>query len=224
MAARVPPRRIRRVLQRLRDQLPEGRALTGVRITMEGSRIVVEDGTKRWQPESGQILFDFGVAELARKVAPLARRAFRQARQAEVEGEEFTADDWYEWACELDPAAPEEAREAYARALELDPDHADAHVNLGRLLHESGDAAGAEPHYRRALASRPDDAIAAFNLGVALEDLGRLEQALEAYEKAVEIDPENADAHFNAAALAEKLGQTAVALRHLRTYRKLTRG
>jgi tetratricopeptide (TPR) repeat protein len=59
---------------------------------------------------------------------------------------------------------------------------------------------------------------------VALEDLGRLEQALEAYEKAVEIDPENADAHFNAAALAEKLGQTAVALRHLRTYRKLTRG
>jgi thioredoxin-like negative regulator of GroEL len=40
----------------------------------------------------------------------------------------------------------------------------------------------------------------------------------------VKVDPDNADAHFNAAALAEKLGQPAAALRHLRTYRKLTRG
>ncbi len=220
MAARVAPRRIRLALKRLREQLPEGKPLTGVRVAVEDGRIVVEDGARRWQPESGQILLNFGVADLARKVAPMVRRAFREAQQ---EGPDFSAEDWYTWGCELEPGSPEQAREAYQRALSLDPGHADAHVNLGRLLHESGEPASAEPHYRRALVARPDDAIAAFNLGVALEDLGRIEKALEAYERAVAIDPENADAHFNAASLAERLGQAALALRHLRIYRKLTR-
>jgi tetratricopeptide (TPR) repeat protein len=213
-------RRIRTALSRLREQMPEGRPLTAARIAVEGSRIVVEEGSRRWQPESGQILFDFGVAELARKVAPMVRRAFREAQQ---DGPEFSADDWYEWACELEPGSPGQARDAYRRALALDPAHADAHVNLGRLLHESGDAAAARPHYAAALEARPDDATAAFNLGVALEDLGRFPEALEAYERAVAIDPANADAHFNAAAVAEKLGSAAAALRHLRAYRTLTR-
>ncbi len=53
--------------------------------------------------------------------------------------------------------------------------------------------------------------------------MGRLPEALLAYQRAVRIDPSNADAHFNAAALAERLGRPAEALRHLRTYRKLTR-
>jgi tetratricopeptide (TPR) repeat protein len=219
--AGMAPRRIRRALSRLRDQMPDGRPLTAARIAVEGGRIVVEEGSRRWQPESGQILFDFGVADLARKVAPMVRRAYRDAR-SDAEG--FSAEDWYEWACELESGSPAEAREAYAKALALDPDHADAHVNLGRLLHESGDPGGAEPHYRHALEVRPNDATAAFNLGVALEDLRRLPEALLEYQHAVRLDSSHADAHFNAATLAERLGRFAEALRHLRTYRRLTRG
>jgi tetratricopeptide (TPR) repeat protein len=218
-SARVPPRRVRAALRRLAGQLPEGRPITAVRIAVEGSRIVVEDGARRWQPESGQILFDFGMADLAKKVAPMVRRAFREAQE---EGPEFSADDWYEWACELEAGSPEEAAAAYGKSLALEPRHADAHVNLGRLLHESGDPAAAEPHYEAALAARPDDGTAAFNLGVALEDQGKLPEALLAYQKATRVDPDNADAHFNAAALAERLGRPAEALGHLRVYRKLT--
>src|SRR3954468_17154390 len=41
VAARIPSRRVKRVLARLRDQLPEGRSLRDVHIRAEGDRIVV---------------------------------------------------------------------------------------------------------------------------------------------------------------------------------------
>ena len=221
-AARMPARRVRGALEKLREQLSRGRRLTGLHIAVEGRRIVVSDGEARWQPESGQILFDFGVADLARRAAPVARVAFAEARQER--GDTLSAEEWYRWGCELEAAAPAEAAEAYRRALALDPRDADAHVNLGRLVHESGDAETAREHYGRALDCRPDDATAAFNLGVALEDLGRPREALAAYENALALDPGNADAHYNAASLCERLGQPADALRHLKDYRVLTLG
>ncbi len=216
--ARLPPRQIRRALTALRERLPEGSPLAAVRLGAEGNRIVVEDGTGRWQPESGQILLDFGDAEGAAPPAS-APGAFPAVRGAEPE---FSAEQWFELGCELEGQSAEEAIAAYRKALALDATHADAHVNLGRLLHEAGDAAEAAAHYEAALAARPDDAVAAFNLGVAEEDLRRLPEALLAYQKAVRLDPANADAHYNAAALAERLGRTAEALQHLKSYRKLT--
>ena len=220
LSARVGPRRIRRALAKLRQELPPGRRLSGLQLTAEGGRLVVGDGQRRWNPESGQILFNFDVAELARRVAPLARRAYREAISTSSE-RTLSAEEWFAWGCELEPAAPDEAREAYQRAITLDPDHADAHVHLGRLLHEEGRPADAETHYRRALKIRPEDATAAFNLGVALEDLKRSREAIAFYERAAELDPANADAHFNAANLSEKLGDPASALRHLKSYRRL---
>jgi tetratricopeptide (TPR) repeat protein len=220
LAARIGPRQVRRALRRIREQLPHGRPLAGLRFAAEGGHVVVGDGVAKWKPESGQGLLDFGVAELARKVAPMAKRAFREAKR---DAERLTAEDWYAWGCELESAAPAEAQEAYLRALQLDSLHADAHVNLGRLLHDAGDPEAARDHYLRALEARPEDSTAAFNLGVALEDLGRLAAALAAYERAVSADPANTDAHFNAANLADRMGQPADALRHWSAYRKLSR-
>src|SRR5262249_28980647 len=134
------------------------------------------------------------------------------------------ADDWYERGCELETQAPVDARAAYVRAVEIDPGHAAAHVNLGRLLHEAGEIDAAERHYRSALAAQPADATAAFNLGVALEDVGGADQAITAYEQVVASDPGYADAYYNLGRLCESLGRRAEAIRHLRTYRKLTRG
>jgi tetratricopeptide (TPR) repeat protein len=218
VAARIPARRVRRAFSRLKEQLPEGRPLTGVQIAAEGDRIVVRDGAARWQPESGQVLFDFSAAEIAERVAPLVVEAARPAGKGSL-----AADDWYEWGCELEDATPDQAREAYRRALELEPDHADSLVNLGRLLHAAGAPSVAEGHYRRALQARPDDETAAFNLGVVLEDQDRLDDAIEAYERAVTIEATCADAHYNAALLYERRGDPAAALRHLNAYRKLVR-
>jgi tetratricopeptide (TPR) repeat protein len=210
VSARIPPRRVKSALRKLKEQLPEGRPLRGVHIRAEGDRIVVGDGQARWSPESGQVLFDFGARELQRKVAPLQLRA-----------RGGTAEDFYERGCDLEETEPGGARAAYAQALALDPDHADAHVNLGRLVHEAGEARAAAEHYRKAIELAPGNVTALFNLGVALEDLRMPDEALLAYRTALAADPGCADAHYNLAHLYEKRGEPAPALRHLRTYRKL---
>ena len=218
LAARVPQRRIRLALQNLREQLPAGRALTGVRISAQGHHVVVRDGRDLWNPESGQAVFDFELDELVQKAATLPLRT-PLAREDEPK----TAEAWYEQGLALEyEEEVEEAMASYRRALELDANLPDAHLNLGRLLHERGEAAEAERHYRLALAARPGDATAAFNLGVALQDLKHLRDAAKAYEAALASDPGYADAHYNLAGVYEKLGEREAAFRHLRTYKTLT--
>lgn len=221
LAARIPSTAIRRSLRRLKQQLPRGRALSELRITAEGHRIVARDGAVAWNPESGQLVLDFSVSKLAQRAAPLARRQAAAARRIE---EDLDADAWFELGLELEVSAPEEARDAYRRALELDPHHADAHVNLGRLLLETERAEEAETHFRAALADRPDHATAWFNLGIVLEDERRLNDAIKAYELAIAADRRLADAYFNLARLYEQAGKRAAALRNLSKYRVLTEG
>lgn len=224
LAARVPRRRIRLALQNLREQLPENRSLTGVRISAQGHQVVVRDGGEVWNPESGQALFDFELAELARDAATLPLRVLPPARPEEAVEPE-SAVDWHERGLELeDEGESDAAMGAYRRALEIDPGFADGHLDLGRLLHERGQLAGAERHYRQALAARPEDATAAFNVGVALQDQRRLPEAAEAYRAALEIEPDLADAHYNLSGIYEALGEREDAFRHLRTYRRLTMG
>jgi tetratricopeptide (TPR) repeat protein len=217
--ARIPPRRIRRALRSLTHQLPAGRSLSGVRISSEGERVVARDGNAAWNPESEQLLFDFDVAGLARRAGPVARRLAKQARRSP---EPLTAEQWYDLGVDLETAAPDDACDAYTRAIALDPRHVAARVNLGRLLQETGRPAEAVTQYRAALDAQPRHATAAFNLGTALEDLDRRADAIDAYRRAVEADDQFADAHFNLARLYEQAGRRAAALRHLAAYKVLT--
>jgi len=218
LSENLSPRKVKRALARLREQLPRGRDLSALRVTAEGDEVVVRDGSQAWNPESGQTQIEFDVAELAAEVAPLAQEAAEAARESP---EGLSAEDWFELGCDLETHTPDQARDAYRRALELAPRHADSHVNLGRLLHESGEVRAAEAHYRLALESRPQDATAAFNLGVSLGDLGRRDEAIRAYARALEIDPRYADAHFNLAQLYEERARPRLALKHLQIYRRL---
>jgi tetratricopeptide (TPR) repeat protein len=215
--ARVPQRRIRRALRRLAQERPLDRGLSDLSIAAEGTRIVVREGAVCWDPQSGQTFLDFEPCQNPTPVATLAREA--PAGPADP----TSADDWHRLADELEASSPDEARRAYERALAIDSERADSHVNLGRLLHEQGDVEGALAHYRAGLEASPGDATAVFNQGVALEDLGRLREALAAYERAIALNPADADAYFNAANLADRLRETAAALGHWKGYRKLTR-
>lgn len=212
--AKISSARTLRALRSLRRQLPSGRSLTEVRITTDGTRVVVHDGSMAWQPDSGQTIIDFDVADIAAKAEPIAKQRFRADH-------DFSANEWFETAVDLEAVAPFEARQAYVRALALDPKHADAHVNLGRLLHEEGHPVEAATHYLQALRYDAEHTTAAFNLGVAMEDLGRLSEAMKAYQHCITADPTFADAHYNLAAVLEKIGDQRGAIRHLTKYRRL---
>ena len=217
--ARVPLARIRRMVASLKRQLPDDQTLSSLTIYADGRRAVAWDGTARWQPDSGQFLFNFDVQAVASEVSQPERLP---APALETAGQPTrTAEQWFNLGCELDAASPEEARHAYHQALELDPAMADAHVNLGRLYHEARQPAQAETHYRAAVQQTPDDPVAHFNLAVLLEELGRTDEAIQAYRCALEANPDFADAHHNLGLLFDALGKRALAMTHLQAARKL---
>jgi tetratricopeptide (TPR) repeat protein len=134
-----------------------------------------------------------------------------------------TATEWFGKAIALeeDPASQPEAIEAYEKALELDPNHAAAHINLGTLHYNRQDYVQAEAHYRQAVEVDPRYALAYFDLGNVLDETGRLQDAIQAYKQAIQLAPTYADAHYNLALAYEKLKQPRRALAHWRAYVRL---
>jgi tetratricopeptide (TPR) repeat protein len=217
--ARVPPRKVLRALNALKRRLPLGRALSAVRIAVLGDEVLVRDSRRSWHPESGQLAFDFTTEAMAEQAASIVRRNAKSARDGEM-----SSSDWYRLGLDLESvSAVTEAKAAYRKAIALQPNKAEAHINLGRLLHEQGLIEEAEFHYRLAMEAQPEDATAPFNLGIALEDLCRMDEAAEAYRRAIEVDPDFADAHYNLAHLYERSSERAAAIRHLARYKALTK-
>jgi len=221
MAKGVGVTQIARVLRSLRRQIGD-RALTGLTIYVDGRRVVAWDGNTRWQPDSGQFLFNFEagrVVQGARKVAAI--RGPGKAKSQVPPPRTATAEEWCELASELEQESPVEAQAAYRHALEIDSSMVMAHINLGCLLHAAGKHAAAERHYRKALKLDGTHALAWYNLGVLLEDRERARDALPCYERAVATDPELADAHYNLALLYEHAGRKQDAVRHFAIYKRL---
>ena len=136
---------------------------------------------------------------------------------------QVSAENLFQQARGLEEQSPDDAVERYTEALAQNPAHADAHVNLGRLLHTCGRLREAEAHYVASLVVRPDDCTATFNLAVVLQDLGRVDEAIGGYTEALRLDPACVDAYFNLSRLYEKKGEKVAALRHLKDYRRLLR-
>jgi tetratricopeptide (TPR) repeat protein len=212
--AQVPKRRITRSLRELRRHLPDAMPLSGLSIGAVADRVVVREGGSRWQAESGQYLlaFDGDPAEGAMSVIERARDA-ETARDAQA---------WFERGVALERADVDGALQAYERAIAADAAFLDAHVNLGRLLHEAKRYAKSVQAYRDALGACGNDPLLLYNLGVLFEDMDRAPDAVLAYEAALAGDPDLADGHYNLALLYERLAKPKDAIRHMARYRMLT--
>lgn len=213
-AANVPAKRITKSLKELRRQIPDTMPLSGLAISAVGDRVVVKEGSSRWQAGSGQYVLAFD--------GDPAAGVMRIMEQKPAPAND-NADEWFEKGCASESADAEAARALYAHALAANPSHISATINLGRLLHEAGHLEEAERIYRQAVAAGAIDALLWYNLGVLLTDMDRNDHALEAYEEALRINPRMADCYYNMALLCEALKQYKQAIRHMAQYRRLVK-
>ena len=139
---------------------------------------------------------------------------FNARRHEEAEGGarlllEQYPDSGFAWKV-LGAALQEQGKDALSalqKAVELLPDDAEAHNNLGNALRDRGQLDDAEASYRRALQIKPDFAMAHNNLGNALQDRGQHNDAVASYRRALEIKPDYAEAHYNIGFILKDLGQ-----------------
>lgn len=206
--AKVPRRNITRSLKELRRQLPEAMPLSGLSIRAMGERVVVRQGSKLWQAESGQYLLGFEGNPDSGSLNVIEPRP--------------SARDWLNKGIALEEDDANAALAAYEKALAADPTLLDAHVNRGWLLQEAGRLAQAERAYRAGIEACGSDPLLLYNLGVLLEDMDRKGEAMETYQAALRCSPDFADCHYNLALLCEALGKPREAIRHMARYRRLT--
>jgi excisionase family DNA binding protein len=216
--AKVPAKRITRSIRQLRKSLPASMPLSGLSICAVADRVVVREGGRRWQAESGQYLLSFEVDPGNGSLSIITPRQRHAAKEAGKDD----AEQWLERAVELEAMDLEAALRAYRRAIAADPSLVEAYVNLGRLLHEAGRLDEAEEVYRIGVVFNAGEALLHYNRAVLLTDLGRKAEALEAYEAALRVRPRFADCLYNLALLCEELERPRDAIRHMAQYRRLT--
>jgi tetratricopeptide (TPR) repeat protein len=107
------------------------------------------------------------------------------------------------WAL-LDQQKYQEAISAFDKAIELNPNDANAWYNKGYALGNLAKYEEAIIAFDKAIEIKPDDANAWNNKGYALFNLGKYEEAIECYDKALEIEPKNIVALNNLEILGKK--------------------
>lgn len=102
----------------------------------------------------------------------------------------------------------------WTSAVEVSPNAALSHSNLGNALMAKGRLKDAIAEFESALRIRPDYPDAHFNLGIALAQVplpeapNRLSMAISEFETALRLRPDYADAHFNLGAALESVPLT----------------
>ncbi|MEB3337897.1 MAG: glycosyltransferase [Leptolyngbyaceae bacterium] len=87
-----------------------------------------------------------------------------------------------------------------------------AYNNLGSLLKDQGDLAGAQTAYQTTLEIDPSFAMGHYNLGMTLKTLGRLGDAIAHYHQAIALKPGYAEAYQNLGVALLKVGNLTESL------------
>jgi tetratricopeptide (TPR) repeat protein len=216
-AMSVRPNVIRQSLDAMRKRAAgvEKPLLEAGALSTAKHRVAFRHEGKLLEPIAGQFLMDFSEREKVVTSTPVPRTE-PSPRDNEVAA-------WFARGISLeeDPNTQTEAIAAYHRVLDLAPNHAAAHINLGTLYYNRQDFGLAERHYRQAIEADPRYALAYFDLGNVLDETGRVQEAVSTYKTALQLAPTYADAHYNLALAYEKLREPRKALKHWQAYVKL---
>jgi tetratricopeptide (TPR) repeat protein len=212
-ARRVRPAVIRESLQAMQKQVAGmENPLLEAGAYSTGARVVFRHDGRALEPIAGQFVMDFAPAE--RVVATTNVRSLASEQGvAELFARGIALED--------EPSTQTDAIAIYQKVLELEPQHAAAHINLGTIFYNRQDYIKAELHYRAAIEADPRYALAYFDLGNVLDETGRVPEAIKAYSTALILAPTYGDAHYNLALAYEKMKQPRNALKHWKAYVRL---
>jgi len=114
----------------------------------------------------------------------------------------------------LEQGKAENAIVYYSKALQIEPNYAQASYNMGLSLDKLGRFQEAIQYYLNTIEISPHFIKAYNNLGNAKFRQGEIEDAEAYYLKALEINPKFADAHFNLGNILNQNGKIDEAISH----------
>lgn len=92
---------------------------------------------------------------------------------------------------------------ALRRAIELNPNLAEAQIQMGFLAARAGDSGRAEGYFRAAVQASPSLVVGWINLAATLASEAKWDDAKQALGRALDIDPDNAQARSLGQAISE---------------------
>ena len=93
------------------------------------------------------------------------------------------------------------------KIVEITPQDAIAHYNLGNTYRELAKFSKAEESYKKAISLKKNFSEAYYNLGIVLKNNSKLEDAEKCYKQAIHLKPDFAEAYNNLGTVLENLGK-----------------
>ena len=116
-------------------------------------------------------------------------------------------------ACYKSLGQIEGSSKMFQTAVNIKPDYAEAHKNLGIVLKDLGRLDESVESLKRALAIDSNYVDAHYNLANIFKEKGQYDNAIKSYENAIAINPSFADAYNNLGNLFKDIGQTDKAIK-----------
>jgi len=156
--------------------------------------------------------FDNAMTGLARALAKLNRgNEAKTWLEKALKSNPQNYQAWYQIGLLDVKGSPEEARSAFTKAIAIQPNFPAGQRELGMLVFQQKDYAGAAPHLEKTIELGLDDARMHNFLGICYNHTNRPAKAVTEFEHAIQLDPNLAEAHLNLAFALQLLRRTPAA-------------